>query len=181
MLYLWSISQFLTRMFGSFDATRLKCSCIHDIPKLPLFSLESGWRGWRKMRHSLTFYFVDFILVWNVSCYICLSCIVRYWISWFEGINENHENWCSTNKNEFIGYVRKRTWANLPLPSKYSSSSNTTKTESSTLRVHKDRNFMTKEMISMFPLWTFHLFVATFQQHLHMIRYFREYGSECCC
>ena len=24
------------------------------------------------------------------------------------------------------------------------------------------------EMISIFPLWTFHLYVATFQQHLHM-------------
>jgi hypothetical protein len=23
-------------------------------------------------------------------------------------------------------------------------------------------------MISIFPLWTFHLYVATFQQHLHM-------------
>jgi len=101
---------------------------------------------WRKMRYSLTFYFVDFILVWNVSCYIFLSCIVRHWISWFEGINENHENWCSTNKNEFRGCVRKRTWANLPLPSKYSSSSsNTTKTESSTLRVHKDRNYDKRE------------------------------------
>ena len=28
--------------------------------------------------------------------------------------------------------------------------------------------FKTKEMISIFPLWTFHLYVATFQQHLHM-------------
>ena len=27
---------------------------------------------------------------------------------------------------------------------------------------------MTREMISIFPLWTFHLYVATFQQHLHM-------------
>jgi hypothetical protein len=25
-----------------------------------------------------------------------------------------------------------------------------------------------KKMISMFPLWTFHLYVATFQHHLHM-------------
>ena len=24
-------------------------------------------------------------------------------------------------------------------------------------------------MISIFPLWTFHLYVATFQQHLHMV------------
>jgi hypothetical protein len=31
-----------------------------------------------------------------------------------------------------------------------------------------DRDFTTKEMISIFPLWTFHLHVATFQQHLHM-------------
>ena len=30
------------------------------------------------------------------------------------------------------------------------------------------RNFMTIEMISIFPLWTFHLFVATFHQHLYM-------------
>ena len=27
----------------------------------------------------------------------------------------------------------------------------------------------TKEIISIFPLWTFHLFVAKFQQHLHMV------------
>ena len=26
----------------------------------------------------------------------------------------------------------------------------------------------TKEMISILPLWTFHLYVATFQQHLHV-------------
>jgi len=25
-----------------------------------------------------------------------------------------------------------------------------------------------KEMISIFPLWTFHLYGAPFQQHLHM-------------
>ena len=31
----------------------------------------------------------------------------------------------------------------------------------------------TKETISMFPLWTFHLYVATFQQHLH-----REYITQ---
>ena len=30
------------------------------------------------------------------------------------------------------------------------------------------RNFMTKEIISIFALWTFHLYVATFQQHLHV-------------
>ena len=30
------------------------------------------------------------------------------------------------------------------------------------------RNFPIKEMISIFPLWTFHLYVATFQQHLYM-------------
>jgi len=30
------------------------------------------------------------------------------------------------------------------------------------------RNFTTKEMISIFPLWTFHLDLATFQHHLHM-------------
>jgi hypothetical protein len=29
------------------------------------------------------------------------------------------------------------------------------------------RNFTTKEMILIFSLWTFHLYVATFQQHLH--------------
>jgi hypothetical protein len=29
-------------------------------------------------------------------------------------------------------------------------------------------NFTTKEMISIFPLRTFHLYVATLQQHLHM-------------
>ena len=29
--------------------------------------------GWRKMRHSLTFYFVDLLLACNVSCYIWLS------------------------------------------------------------------------------------------------------------
>jgi hypothetical protein len=32
----------------------------------------------------------------------------------------------------------------------------------------EERNFTTKEMISIFPLWSFHLYVATFQQHWHM-------------
>ena len=42
---------------------------------------------------------------------------------------------------------------------------------------------MTKEMISFFPLWTFHSYIATFQQHLHMIyisqliQYSRACGS----
>ena len=30
------------------------------------------------------------------------------------------------------------------------------------------RNATTKEMISISPLWTFHFYVAKFQQHLHM-------------
>jgi hypothetical protein len=38
-------------------------------------------------------------------------------------------------------------------------------TSKSTVR---ERNFTTNEMISIFPLWPFHLYVATFQQHLHM-------------
>ena len=37
-----------------------------------------------------------------------------------------------------------------------------------TVRVEYERSFTTKETISIFPLWTFHLYVATFQQHLHM-------------
>jgi hypothetical protein len=32
----------------------------------------------------------------------------------------------------------------------------------------KERNFTTKKMISIFPFWMFHLYVATFQQHLHI-------------
>jgi len=32
----------------------------------------------------------------------------------------------------------------------------------------EERNFTTKEMISIFPFWTFHLCVATSQQHLPM-------------
>jgi len=31
-----------------------------------------------------------------------------------------------------------------------------------------EENFTTKEMIWFFPFWTFHLYVAIFQQHLHM-------------
>jgi hypothetical protein len=34
------------------------------------------------------------------------------------------------------------------------------------VRGGNERNFTTKKMI--FPLWTFHLYVRTFQQHLHM-------------
>ena len=37
------------------------------------------------------------------------------------------------------------------------------------------KNLTTKEMISIFPLWTFHLYVATFQQQLHL-----EYVSRSC-
>jgi hypothetical protein len=32
----------------------------------------------------------------------------------------------------------------------------------------EDQSKMTKEVISIFPLWTFHLYVAILQQHLHV-------------
>jgi len=32
----------------------------------------------------------------------------------------------------------------------------------------QERNFTTKEMISIFPFWPFHSYAATVQQHLHM-------------
>ena len=47
-------------------------------------------------------------------------------MSWFEGINENHENWCSTNKNEFTVYGLKRKLENLSFSLKYSSWAYTT-------------------------------------------------------
>jgi hypothetical protein len=37
-----------------------------------------------------------------------------------------------------------------------------------TVRTGYERNFTTEELIKMFTLWTFHLYVATFQQHMHM-------------
>ena len=37
-----------------------------------------------------------------------------------------------------------------------------------TANVYCERSFTTKVMIWIFPYWTFHLHVATFQQHLHM-------------
>ena len=36
------------------------------------------------------------------------------------------------------------------------------------LEIDNEPNFTTKEMISIFSLWTIHLYEATFQQHLHM-------------
>ena len=36
------------------------------------------------------------------------------------------------------------------------------------LAVRVCRKFTTKEMISNFPWWTFHLYVATLQKHLHV-------------
>jgi hypothetical protein len=46
--------------------------------------------------------------------------------------------------------------------------------------VGEERNLTTKEMISIFPLSTFHLYVATFQQYgvyiSQMIRYSRAYS-----
>ena len=33
--------------------------------------------------------------------------MVGHWISRIEGIDENHENWCSTNKNEFTVNMSK--------------------------------------------------------------------------
>ena len=44
-----------------------------------------------------------------------------------------------------------------------------------TVKGGEERNFTTKEMISIFSLWTFHLYVPTFQQHLHI-----EYTSLSC-
>jgi hypothetical protein len=43
-----------------------------------------------------------------------------------------------------------------------------TYTSKSTERGGYERHFTTKEMISIFPLWSFHLYVATFQQDWHM-------------
>jgi hypothetical protein len=43
-----------------------------------------------------------------------------------------------------------------------------TYTSKLTVRACWERNFTTKEVISIFPLWSFHLYVATFQQHLYM-------------
>jgi hypothetical protein len=47
------------------------------------------------------------------------------------------------------------------------------------LRVYQTRQFPTKEMIAIFSLWTFHLYVTTFQHQLHVkfIRYYRVCGS----
>ena len=36
------------------------------------------------------------------------------------------------------------------------------------MRICKEPNFTTKQMISIFPLWTFHLYVATFHRHMYM-------------
>ncbi len=43
-------------------------------------------------------------------------------------------------------------------------------------------NFMTKEMISIIPLWNFHLYVVTFQQHLYLeyISQLIRYSRACC-
>ena len=44
------------------------------------------------------------------------------------------------------------------------------------MRAYKKRNFTTKEIVSFFPLLTFHVHAATFQQHLHI-----EYISVSIC
>jgi hypothetical protein len=36
------------------------------------------------------------------------------------------------------------------------------------LEVDSEEWLRTKQMVSIFPLWTFHLYVSTIQQHLHM-------------
>ena len=50
------------------------------------------------------------------------------------------------------------------------------------VRDGKERKFTTQYTISIFPLWTFHLYVATFQQHLLMeyISWLIWYCSPCC-
>ena len=40
--------------------------------------------------------------------------------------------------------------------------------DSYVVKAGERRNITTKEMLLIFPLWTFHLYVATFRQHLHM-------------
>ena len=37
-----------------------------------------------------------------------------------------------------------------------------------TTRAGLKRNVTTREMITIFPLWTFHLYITMFQKHLHM-------------
>ena len=141
--------------------------------------------GWRKMRYSLTFYFVDFILVWNVSCYICLSCIVWHGISWFELPSKVSMKTTKTgvqrikmNSQVMYGKEHEQTYHYLQNIHHHLIQPKQNHRRWGSI---KTKTFKTKEMISIFPLWTFHLFVATFQQHLHMIWYFRECGSDCCC
>ena len=59
-------------MFGSFDATRLKCNYIHDIPnsKLRLFLLVSVCRGLEEDEIFVDFLFRRF--------YTCLKCVLLY-------------------------------------------------------------------------------------------------------
>ena len=52
-------------------------------------------------------------------------------------------------------------------------------TQQFTLRSDWERNFSTREMISIFPFWTFHLYVyvAAFQQHFNRITIWTIYLS----
>ena len=61
------------RIFGSFDVPGLNVLTFLTYRSFAYFLWCQYVVGWRKMRHSLTFYFVDSLLGCNVSCYICLS------------------------------------------------------------------------------------------------------------
>ena len=61
------------RMFGSFDVPGLNVLTFLTYRSFAYFLWCQFVMGWRKLRHSLTFYFIDSLFACNVSCYICLS------------------------------------------------------------------------------------------------------------
>ena len=60
-------------MFGSSDVPGLNVLTFLTYRYFAYFFWCQFVEGWRKLGHSLTFYFVDSLLAFNVSGYICLS------------------------------------------------------------------------------------------------------------
>ena len=105
------------RIFGSFDVPGLNVLTFLAYRSFAYFL--SVCRGLEENETFVDFLFRRFV-TW-LYCLLLYLSFVGHWMSWFEGINENQESWCSTNKNKFTVYVRKRKWWNLPISLNYPS------------------------------------------------------------
>ena len=105
-------------MFISFDAPGQDVIAFLTYRSFAYFRWCQFVVGGRKMKYSLTFYFDDLLLAFNVSCYICLSCGTE--CRGLKGPMKTTKTGVQRIKMNSV-YGLKRKLVNLPLSLKYSS------------------------------------------------------------